>query len=248
MIDVHCHLLPDIDDGPRTLQSALELARMLVADGITDAFVTPHLMPRTAQHTWPRIQASYELLQQALQEQAILLTLHLAAEVRISGELPMLLTRGQLPVLGCLMNRPVHLLEFPHTEALPVGTEQLMTWLTQQRLIPMIAHPERHLAFQRHPDRLEALIEAGCLVQVTAGPLLGQFGRAARKLALDLLDEERITVLASDAHSVLERPPNLTAAFRAVSDRCGDIVARRLLHEMPAQLLGIRPVTSSIPA
>ena len=247
MIDLHCHLLPDVDDGPRTLQDALALARMSVADGITDAVVTPHLMPRTAQQTWPRILASYDTLRQALQEQSIPLTLHLAAEVRISGELPALVTRGQVPVLGRLLDRPVHLLEFPHTESLPVGSEQLMSWLTRQRLIPMLAHPERHLTFQRHPDRLEAFTEAGCLLQVTAGSLLGQFGRAARKLAFDLLDAERITVLASDAHSVVERPPNLSAAFRAVSDRCGDIIARRLLFDMPAQLLGITPAASRIP-
>ncbi|MFM2007640.1 MAG: hypothetical protein RLZZ09_3295 [Pseudomonadota bacterium] len=248
MIDLHCHLLPDVDDGPRTLADALELARMSVADGITDAVVTPHLMPRTAQHTWPRILASYEALRQSLQEQAIPLNLHLAAEVRISGELPALVTRGQLPVLGRFLDQPVHLLEFPHTEALPVGSDQLMSWLTRQRLIPLLAHPERHLTFQRHPDRLDAFTEAGCLLQVTAGSLLGQFGRAARKLALDLLNAERIAVLASDAHSVADRPPNLTAAFKYVSNHCGNIIANRLLYDTPAQLLGITPAASRNPS
>lgn len=238
LIDLHCHLLPGVDDGPRTLSDSLALARLFVKDGIDLAVATPHLMPRTAKKVWPMIVSTHAAFQQALREHGIPLEVRLAAEVRISGELVTLASNQQVPILGYINQKPVLLLEFPHTDSLPHGADQLMGWLIHQGTIPLIAHPERHKTFQRHPDRLSTFMELGCLFQVTAGSLLGQFGDSARDLAVSLLDADLITVLASDAHDVAARPPTLSPTFRLVCERKNERVARRLLHEVPAQMIG----------
>ena len=244
MIDPHCHLLPAIDDGPRTLDEALDLARSFVADGITIAVATPHLMPRTAHKAWPRIEITFAAYKEALMESGIRLDIRLAAEVRVSIEVLELISQEKAPVLGYAREKAVILLEFPHTELLPAGSEELMRWVIRQNKIPMIAHPERHKTFQRHPARLEPFLNMGCLLQVTGGSLLGEFGEEAKKLALLLLDADQITVLASDAHDTRQRPPKLTATFEMLRALKGEAVARRLLWDTSAQLLAIPAVSS----
>lgn len=244
MIDLHCHLLPAIDDGPRTLEEALDLARSFVADGITIAVATPHLMPRTAHNTWPRIETTFATYKEALMESGITLDIRLAAEVRVSIEVLELISQEKAPVLGYAREKSVILLEFPHTELLPAGSEELMRWVIRQNKIPMIAHPERHKTFQRHPERLEPFLQMGCLLQVTGGSLLGKFGKEAEKLALSLLDSDQITVLASDAHDIRQRPPNLSATLDIVRMRKSESVARRLLRDTAAHFLGMPAVPS----
>lgn len=240
MIDLHCHLLPGVDDGPRTLQEAVDLSRLAAEDGIRRAVTTPHLIPRTASLAWPRIVEAHSQLVRAVEALGLPLAIELAAEVRVGGELIELVGTGRLPFLGSLAGRNVVLLEFPHTATLPCGSENLVVWLVQQGITPMIAHPERNRTFQRDPDRLLPFLDCGCLLQVTAGSLLGQFGDDAQNLALNLLDAELISILASDAHDTVARPPNLQAAGEFVRNRAGAGTAHRLIVETPASIISSR--------
>jgi protein-tyrosine phosphatase len=161
-----------------------------------------------------------------------------AAEVRICGELVSLIPTGQVPFIGALDGKPVLLLEFPHTSSLPFGSEKLVRWLVAQNIRPMIAHPERNKTFQREPGSLEPFLRAGCLLQVTAGSFIGQFGAEAARTAQALLEEDLISIVATDAHDTESRPPNLKAGYDFIARHAGEVTARRLVNDTSLVILG----------
>lgn len=237
MIDLHCHLLPGVDDGPRNLDESMSLARMAVENGIRHMKATPHFLAITRKSTWDRIHEIVDEVRTELALQSIPLEISLAAEVRICGELVSLIPAGQVPFIGRWEGRPVLLLEFPHTSQLPFGSEKLVRWVIGQGIVPMIAHPERNKTFQREPETLELLRRVGCLIQVTSGSFLGQFGPEAERRALALLESDHITIVATDAHDSIERPPNLRAGFDVIARTAGEATAMRLTAETPAAIL-----------
>lgn len=237
MIDLHCHLLPGVDDGPKTMEDAMELARLAVADGITRAVATPHYLAITPSATWTVMDDILSHYQIALKAHGIPLEVSLAAEVRVCGELVDAVLKGEVRYLGQHQGQPVLLLEFPHTRELPFGSQFMIRWLLDQGIIPLIAHPERHRTFQTDLQELVTLQDAGCLLQVTAGSLLGQFGEAPRKTALALLDANAIHLIASDAHHAMTRPPNMQKARQLIAERKGEGIAAALVHDTPQQLL-----------
>ncbi|HAU13263.1 MAG: capsular biosynthesis protein [Pseudomonadales bacterium] len=229
MYDLHCHLLPGIDDGPETVAESVALVRAAMADGITHAIVTPHIHNGRWDNDIASIGKAGRALGQALREQNIPLRLKAAAEVRLDAELPAMVKANRLLFLGYWEQHQILLLEMPHGRVLP-GTDKMIAWLRKNHIIPMIAHPERNREIMKNPAKLKPLLKEGCLLQVTAGSLVGQFGEGAQRIAKALLDEDLITILASDAHNIKNRPPNLAAGYEEVARVVGDERADRLLH------------------
>jgi protein-tyrosine phosphatase len=227
MIDLHCHLLPGIDDGPETLGEALEMARIAVADGIREAFVTPHIHVGRWDNERAGIAAAVATHRKELAIAGIQLVLGFAAEVRLDYDVMALIEQEQVPFFGTLDGFKVMLLEMPH-ERVPVGSDKFVAWLLNQGIRPMIAHPERNKDIMRDPSRLKPFVDAGCLVQVTADAVAGEFGPACEARAIEFLERGWVSVMASDAHDVTSRPPRL---------RPGLAVARRILGAEAAQML-----------
>ncbi len=232
MIDLHSHLLPGLDDGPRTLKEALRLCRMAVEDGITHAIVTPHIHPGRWDNTRQDILKALPLLKRALADEGIPLHLGCAAEVRLTDQIMRQVTSGDIPFYGESDGYKIMLLEFPHGVIVP-GSEKLVHWLMARGIRPLIAHPERNKEVMRNPGRLKPLIDAGCWLQVTAGSVVGGFGRRAGKIARALLTEDVVTVVASDAHNHRSRPPRLSHAFTAIANEFGQERALRLMRDTP---------------
>lgn len=235
MIDLHNHLLPGIDDGAPDLDTALQLARIAVADGITHLVCTPHIHPGRYENTPATIGQALLEFQQGLREHAIPLQVAAAAEVRFGMELMIGVKTNTIPYVGQWQGKNVLLLEFPHGEV-PFGAEKLTGWLLQNNVIPMIAHPERNKGLMREPAKLKPFIEQGCLLQVTAGSVAGNFGEVAQDLAIQLLESNWVTILASDAHNVDHRPPVLTAGLAVAAEVLGADAAQRLVSDNPWQL------------
>jgi protein-tyrosine phosphatase len=235
MIDLHCHLLPGVDDGPDTLDAALAMCRVAVADGITCAVVTPHIHPGR----WPNDRASIAracaALQHTLDEQRIDLRLGYAAEVRLTEQLMRQVENDQIPFYGELAGYRVMLLEFPHSHVIP-GSMRLVHWLMARKIRPLIAHPERNRQIMKDPDALLPFVDAGCWLQLTAGSVLGDFGARARTRARQLLDDDLVFVLASDGHNAAARRPVLRRAFEHIGEHYGEARAQRLLQENPARI------------
>lgn len=232
MIDLHSHLLPGIDDGATCLDDALHLARIAVADGITHMVCTPHIHHGRYDNTKQTIQAALQELHEGLHAYKIPLRVAAAAEIRFDMEILVDVQLGSLPYLGVWQERPILLLEFPHSEV-PFGAERLTAWLLRQGIQPMIAHPERNKGVMRDPSSLNMFLRQGCLLQVTAGAVAGQFGERARRLAEQLLKQGHVTILASDAHNRQHRPPVLSTGLDAATRLLGAGKAEKLVFDNP---------------
>lgn len=228
MIDLHCHLLPGIDDGPQTLEGALAMARLAVANGIREARVTPHLYVGQWDNDVHRIRAATEAFRAALAQAAIPLELSFAAEVRLSYDIVPLIEEDRVPFLGELDGQRVLLLELPHSHV-PVGADKFVSWLTGRGIRPMIAHPERNKDVMRDPKKLLPFVGEGCLLQVTADALAGGFGERCAERAVEFLEQGWVTVIASDAHDTVARPPRLRAGLEVAERMLGAETAGRLV-------------------
>lgn len=232
MFDLHCHMLPGLDDGPDTLTEALQLARQAVADGITHAVLTPHIHDGRWDNSRAQIAAHLQAFRGELARAAIPLQIAAAAEVRIGTAILTLVPAGQIPFLGRWQGMDVLLLEMPHSHILP-GTEKIIEWLLARNIIPMIAHPERNKDVMRKPAKLRPLVELGCLFQVTAGAITGQFGAVAMARAVALLEQGVVTIMATDAHHSSRRPAILSEGCAAAAAIIGAEAARQLVYTNP---------------
>ncbi len=236
MIDLHCHLLHGIDDGPTTLEESLELCRLAVADGITRAIVTPHMHPGRWENNRTSIDAACSDLQQALDAHAIPLLLGFAAEVRLTDSIPEQVARDDIPFYGEVDGYRIMLLEFPHGHVIP-GSHKLAQWLLDRGIRPMIAHPERNRQIMKDASQLQPFIDLGCWLQVTAGSVTGHFGEKSQSVAHQLLANDTVMVVASDGHNARARPPALSQAFDSIALQYGKERARRLVLDNPVAMV-----------
>jgi protein-tyrosine phosphatase len=237
MIDLHCHLLPGIDDGPETLEESLELCRIAVSDGITRAIVTPHIHPGRWSNTRESIERDCASLRAELDQREIPLRLGFAAEVRLTDEVMGQVEREEIPFYGEVDGYRIMLLEFPHGHVIP-GSEQLVAWLMRRNVRPMIAHPERNRQVMRDPGLLQPFLDAGCWLQITGGSVLGQFGERAQYISRQLLLDDQVAVVASDGHNRKARQPVLRHAFIRIAADYGQERAARLMQDNPVAIAG----------
>lgn len=240
MVDLHCHLLPGIDDGPETLEDALRLARHAVASGIEKSVVTPHILPDRYDNTLPEIREATARFRAELAERRIPLELGYAAEIRIGPEVISLVDEEQLPTLGSVDEHRIVLLEFPDSHILP-GSGKLVAWLLNRKIRPLIAHPERNKEVMRDLNAIAPFVQAGCWLQVTAGSVYGVFGPRCRERARQLLERGWVTVLASDAHFTPARMPELEPGRAAAEEIVGATESWRLVRERPAAITAGNP-------
>jgi len=222
MIDLHCHILPGVDDGPETLEAAIEMARMAEGDGTKVMFATPHV--HWAGLDRQGLEARVTDFRNAVADAG------LALDIRPGGDVASTLGLAGLQQFQ-LGDGPYVLLEFPHSQ-LPAAAESLVFSSLLAGLIPILTHPERHPTFIRDPQRLERFIEQGMLVQVTAGSLLGEFGPDARYCAEHILRQDWVHFLASDGHGTRIRQPLLSAGLARAVEICGP-AARDLVDRNP---------------
>jgi protein-tyrosine phosphatase len=234
MIDLHCHILSGLDDGPKTLDLSLAMAR----HGVRLCVATPHIHPGCYDNDYDAIQTAYQSFQLALAEKGIALQLRMAAEVRVDAHLPSLVGARKRPFIRTWEGRSALLIEFPHGH-LPADSETLIPCLLNQGILPVIAPPERHRVFVRQPAKLVPFLELGCLPQVTAASLAGLFGPDIRRYAISLLRQGCVTFMASDAHNLEKRAPDMQPALTCLRALIGEDNACGLVDGNPRKLLGL---------
>ncbi|MFN6993142.1 MAG: tyrosine-protein phosphatase [Aquincola tertiaricarbonis] len=241
MIDLHCHLLPGIDDGPPTLQAALALGQACVDDGITHAVATPHVFPGRFENRASSIEEAFAAFQAAVSSAGLPLQLGWAGEVRLTPEVLDLLDRDELPFLGrSTTGQRTLLLEMPDGQV-PLGSQRFVELLLQRGVRPVLAHPERNRALMDQPQRLAPFVAQGCAVQLTAGSLVGGFGSRAQQAAETMLEAGWVHAIASDAHNLAGRRPRMREAAAWLQQHYGPEVAHRLTVTGPAALCGLSP-------
>jgi len=232
LIDIHFHCLPGIDDGPRDWSEAIALCRAAEADGIDTIVATPHVLRDRWLNEDPSVrdQLVVELNARLGGHPAILP----GCEYFFSSDAAELWQLGaQGPLTG--LNRTSYLLiEFPAAQ-IPAAAEGVFHELCVLGATPVIAHPERNLVFVEQPEKLARFLELGALAQITAGSILGTFGRRAQEASEDFFRRGLVHFVASDAHSIDRRPPELMRAAEAVATRWGrdaasDLFAGELLE------------------
>lgn len=183
------------------------------------------------------IRDAAQKFQRTLDAEGIALQILSAAEVRLDHEILSWVAEEQIPYLGQWQGERVMLLELPHSHV-PVGADKLVAWLRKQNIRPMIAHPERNKDIMRSIDKLLPLVQLGCLLQVTAGAVAGTFGEYAQVRAAELLARGWVTVLASDAHNLESRPPELEPGRAAAALIVGEEESWQLVRHRPAEIIG----------
>ena len=235
MIDIHCHLLPGIDDGPKTMEDSLNLCRIAVDNGITKAVATPHITPGRYDNTLESIAEVFNQFRSKLEQANIDLEVGVAAEVRLDPVILDMVKMDTMPFLGEFDGEPVMLLEFPHTH-IPPGSGEHIAWLRKEGVLPIIAHPERNKDVMNKLSKIKPFVDAGCLLQVTAGSLAGVFGDIPRKRGIELLKKGWVTILASDAHNLRGRLPDIEQGRVVAEKIVGKEEAWNLVEHRPAQI------------
>lgn len=239
MIDLHCHFLPGIDDGPEALEDALDLARAAVADGITHSVLTSHVYPGRFPNQRQNLEVAIAEFSENLRHAGISLKVSLGCEAHLSHELLDLIDINEVPFLGEVDGYRILLLEFP-PQIIPVGSLRFVNVLLKQKIRPLVAHPERNKAVMISTDKIKPFTEAGCWLQLTAASLAGRFGVPAQQTAFKLIDAGWNCVAATDAHNLRSRPPLLSEGRDALRSRYGDVVAQAMVNDMPAKILSLK--------
>lgn len=219
MIDLHCHILPGLDDGAKTIQDSLEMARQAVREGITAIVASPHHRNHHYINRKSIIEQKVAELNHVLQQENIPLEILVGQENRIVGELAEDL--GTTDDIATVNHKNYLLIEFP-TNHVPNYSEQLFYQLQMLGLTPVIVHPERNTAITEDPDKLYQLIEKGAISQVTAASIAGAFGKKIQKFSLQLLESNLSHVIASDAHNVTNRSFKMREAFSVIEKEFGN--------------------------
>ena len=236
MIDLHCHILPGIDDGAPTLEVSLAMARCAVADGIRTTACTPHIYPGLYENDRAGIEAARDRLQARLDAEGIELTLATGADTHLAPDLVEGIRGGRIPTLG---GSRYLLFEPPHHVA-PPRLEDNVFALLAAGIVPVVTHPERLSWIEDHYEVFARLAHAGAWMQVTAGSLTGRFGRRPKYWAERLVDERLVHILATDSHHIDRRPLLLAEARDAVARRIGDEEAIHQVRTRPAGILADR--------
>jgi protein-tyrosine phosphatase len=206
MIDLHCHVLAGIDDGPATIEGSVAIARAAVAAGMATLVATPHVSARYRNDA-STITRLVDDLNTRLEGEGVALEILPGAEIAITSVIE--IEPSELPRL-CLGNGRWLLMEPPFTP-IATGVENILGSLQREGYRILLAHPERCPAFHRDPAMLESLVASGVLTSITAGSLVGQFGGDVRRFALSLVRDGLVHNVASDAHDPLKRPPGIAA-------------------------------------
>jgi protein-tyrosine phosphatase len=220
MLDLHCHILPGVDDGAASLEEALAMAQFCVRDGITHVVATPHCH-RHCRLLRPQLLPLVARLNEELARAGVPLAILPGSEIQVTDSAAY--RRDFEAGLYCHLGdgRGFTLLEFNwKAEWYPPDAPDLVAWLRSQGMTPILAHPERHRFFAEDPGRLRALVTAGAWLQITVDSLLGNHGRDPEASGEELLRAYPEAVLATDAHN-LRRCSGLSAGYTWVEERLG---------------------------
>lgn len=232
-------MLPGIDDGASSVEEALLLARIAVNDGITHTVMTPHVHPGKHENKASNIKQVCDKFERALNKADVPLIVKPAGEVRLSVEILPMFAENELPFLGEWYGKKVMLLEFPHSH-IPPGSDNLVKWLLERNILPMIAHPERNKGIIDDLNKIIPFMQMGCLLQLTAMSITGEFGETPMEVSKTILEKGWATVIATDAHNENFRPPILSRALEVAESIIGVEAAKQLVWDNPAKIIGVQ--------
>ncbi|MGX7328544.1 tyrosine-protein phosphatase [Enterococcus bulliens] len=235
MIDLHCHILPGIDDGAENLEASIAMAEKAIEQGITHILCTPHHNNGKYTNSKSSIIERVANLQAELDQRELPLTLFEGQEVRITGGLIDEIKENR--ILFTDIEDTYILIEFP-TLDIPAYTEQLFFELRAMKKIPIIVHPERNAKFRENPNLLIPFLDMGCLSQLTAPSYVGVFGKSIQKTAKIMVENNLVQMIASDAHGIHKRNFYLKEAYTKIQKDFGKEIVEEMKYVAKAVING----------
>jgi protein-tyrosine phosphatase len=240
LIDLHCHILPGLDDGSSSAEESLAMARLALQDGIRTIVATPHALDGVYNVPLAKITEGVAAFQKLLSTKGLDLQVCVGADVHLSPAIAEKIKTGAVITINA--TGKYFLLELP-PQTIPSGVKEEIFALKMQGITPVITHPERHPLILRDMNLLHDFIAMGALSQITAMSLTGEFGEGVRRCSQELLKHCLVHVIASDAHSADSRPPLLSRAVNEAAELTGsDSLAASLVKDIPAKILAGEPV------
>ena len=236
MVDIHSHILPGLDDGAERLEDAVQMAEIAVASEIYHMAATSHgnIYP----YTLEEYRISFDQLQEALKDRKIPLKLYPGMEIFLNESAFERLNKAELLSL----NKTDYILIEVDFEEWPENVVWWIQKLQNQGYKVVLAHPERYIFLQKDSELAYYLEDQGCVLQLNAGSIVGDFGKACRNLAWQFLRDGIVGAVATDAHDTRYRPPDIRTVVRLLMQEMGLTEARLLLSENPSRILKGYPI------
>jgi protein-tyrosine phosphatase len=254
MIDLHSHILCDLDDGAEVLEESIEMCRISYHDGIRTIVATPHILEGIYENDRSTILTRLQELNEALKKFEVKnldpmtqlpndsiteLEILPGADVHFSSDMLQRYEEGEIVTVN---DQGRYLMVEFEFQGIPYKAEEALFQLLMKGIVPIISHPERNMEIGKKPKRYYEMIRMGCLGQVTAMSLTGEFGTGVKKVAEKLLAHRLIHFIASDAHSINRRPPLLSSGVKAAEKIVGKEEAQKMVTEYPQAIIeGRRP-------
>lgn len=229
MIDLHCHILPGLDDGSGSFEESLEMARVAANQGVRAIVATPHCVEDRTRE----VRSGVKMLRELLQEAHIPLELYSGMEIFGTYDTARCLRRNKLLTLN---DSRYPLIEFHfHTD----GEEEtdILEDVIDAGYTPLVAHPERYNCICANPELANHWKDMGCLFQINRGSLLGRFGPKAQQMGMELVYRGFATVVATDAHSPVVRTPRMKDVYQLLAREISPLAAEALLRRNPESIL-----------
>jgi protein-tyrosine phosphatase len=239
-IDIHCHCLPGVDDGPATISESLSLCRALVNEGVTTVIATPHQLGRFSDNNEAKfIREQVAALNNQLESNDISLNVIPGSDVRVDERICQLIKADRILTLAD--GGKYVLLELPHEVFIDI--EPLLVELSELGISAIISHPERHPIIARQPSVLLRWLAHSAHLQVTCASLLGDFGAMSQQMAWHFLTLGWVCFVATDAHNLDDRRPRMKTSYHQISTKLGERTANLVCIENPLRVLEGREVT-----
>jgi len=194
MIDIHTHILPQLDDGAKDIEDSINLLREAEKQGIETVFATPHVITGLYEPTSKKIKQVLQTLQDRINQENINITLVMGAEIGIVSEI------NADEILGYTINGEYVLLELPFV-SYPLNCDEVIFKFQSQGFVPIIAHPERAFSIINKPDKLKEWRKRGILFQINSKSIIGRYGKTVKNLAIKMLKDGLVDFVASDTHN-----------------------------------------------
>ncbi|RZB30511.1 MAG: protein-tyrosine phosphatase [Desulfobacteraceae bacterium Eth-SRB1] len=245
MIDLHCHILPGIDDGPELLDESIEMCRIAVNDGISKVVCTPHHVTGKYNNNREKIIRCVDKLQASIDSEDIPLTLYPGCEIRLDDlDLVENIKAGELLTMNDSGRHII--LELPN-ESLPRNIEKIISSLVFAGIIPIVAHPEKNHVIQKDPEIIYQLVRLGALAQLTSSSLTGRLGSRIKKFSVFLLEHNLVHMLVTDAHASRQRRPVLSEGLKRLKEIIGKKAAMGMVETVPEKILNGEDIDMEFP-
>lgn len=216
MVDMHCHVLYDVDDGASSIEESKKICEISAKQGIKYIVATPHFILEEIEQNINELEEKIEVLNKWCKKNKLQIEILTGCESYIHPGLPNYVSEKKVPTIN---NSRYLLIEFP-MEEMPIYTEEILYKLMLKGFIPIIAHPERYSYIRKNPQKLFKLVEKGALVQCNAGSFVGYFGESVKRYANSFLKHNLVHVIGSDSHSHISRGrgPCIDEAIEAIKE------------------------------